>query len=215
MFYNCTVTPSNFNLFSSLSCRKYLRFLWRNEKIREKDQEKKKWNKIQYLANKELTMQEEETGEMKYGLRYNTMFLRIYQTTMSHYYNSRLMQAIMFEPKIVFDCGYENDMVFREIHNCAKQLQIALSANRTHSAPVHQYFCNLKKDGILEENLLLSMPNFLNNDFPATVTSQSYLDLFPKDQLVYLTPHCKTEMKEYDANMVYIIGAMVDKVNRQ
>jgi len=203
-----------------LSCRKYLRFLWRNEKTRENDQKKKELNKIQYLAMKETRMKEKtdmkeqnEQTEMKYGLQYNTLFLRIYQSTMAHFYNTRLMQAVMFEPKIVFDCGYEDNMVYREIHNCAKQLQIAFAANRTHTAPLHQYFCNLKKGGVLEENLLLGMPNFLDVDFPATVTSQSYLDLFPKDQLVYLTPHTRTELTEYDANMVYIIGAMVDKVN--
>jgi len=162
---------------------------------------------------KETKMKEEETDEMKYGLQYNSLFLRIYQTSMAHFYNSRLMQAIMFEPKVVFDCGYEDNMVNREIHNCAKQLQIAFAANRTHVAPLHQYFCNLKKGGMLEENLLLGMPSLLDVDFPATVTSQSYLDLFPKDQLVYLTPHTRTEMTEYDADMVYIIGAMVDKVN--
>jgi ribonuclease P protein 1 len=159
-------------------------------------------------------MEEEETDEMKYGLQNNTLFLRIYQTSMAHFYNSRLMPAIMFEPNIVFDCGYEDNMVYREIHNCAKQLQIAFSINRIHASPMHQYFCNLKTGGMLEEHLILGMPTFLDVDFPATVTSQSYLDLFPKDQLVYLTPHTKIEMTEYDPDMVYIIGAMVDKVNR-
>lgn len=49
--------------------------------------------------------------------------------------------------------------------------------------------------------------------FPLNLHEKSYLDVFPKEQLVYLTPHCRDVMKEFDHNAVYIIGAIVDKVN--
>ena len=41
------------------------------------------------------------------------------------------------------------------------------------------------------------------------------MDLFPKDQLVYLTPHCRTELDTWDNDAIYIIGAMVDKANQE
>ncbi|KAG7208511.1 hypothetical protein KM043_014734 [Ampulex compressa] len=39
----------------------------------------------------------------------------------------------------------------------------------------------------------------------------SYLDMYDKKDLVYLTPHCRTSLTKYDPNKIYIIGAMVDK----
>lgn len=48
--------------------------------------------------------------------------------------------------------------------------------------------------------------------FPMNIHSQSYLDIFDKEQLVYLTPHCREEMDNYDHDAIYIVGALVDKV---
>lgn len=50
------------------------------------------------------------------------------------------------------------------------------------------------------------------NWFPFNIHTSSYLDLFPKEKLIYLTPHCREEMLEYDHNAIYIIGGIVDKV---
>ncbi|EZA52426.1 hypothetical protein DMN91_012076 [Ooceraea biroi] len=194
---------------------KHLRFLWRNERITANLKAAKEQKRAQWMATKEAAEPVEDTGEMKYGLQYNSLFVRIYPTTMAHGYNCKLMQAIMFEPKIVIDCGYEENMNYREVHNCAKQLQMSFAANRAHVSPLHLHFCCLKKGGLLEEFSYVNIPSFLDVDFPATVTSQSYLDLFPRDQLVYLTPHCRAEMTEYDPDLVYIIGAIVDKVQPQ
>lgn len=191
--------------------RKHLAFLWRNEKLQQNKKTKKELKKAERLAKKEE--EEQDSDEIKYGLSHNSLFLRIYETTMNRIYNGRLIWNMMFEPKIVFDCSYENDMTQRETHNCAKQMNLAFANNRSHINPLCLYFCNFNKDGLLKEYLYQNIPTLLNDDFPVTITSQSYLDIFPKDQLVYLTPHCRINLTEYDPNMIYIIGAYVDKVN--
>lgn len=38
------------------------------------------------------------------------------------------------------------------------------------------------------------------------------MDLFPKEKLVYLTPHCFNDLEEFSYDDYYIIGGMVDKV---
>ncbi|KAL6443378.1 hypothetical protein ACFW04_002918 [Cataglyphis niger] len=194
--------------------KKHLKFLWLNQKSLENKKAKKELKKVEALA-KMAEMKQKDTGEIKYGLSHNTLFLRIYDTTINRYYNSKLLQAMMFEPKIVFDCGYEDSMTQREMHNCAKQLTLSFAINRLHVNPMSLYFCNMKNDGPLLQYCNTFMPNLLDDDFPVIITSQSYLDLFPKNQLVYLTPHCRTDMTEYNPDMVYIIGAMVDKHNQQ
>lgn len=41
------------------------------------------------------------------------------------------------------------------------------------------------------------------------------MDLYPRENIVYLTPHCDTELKDYDSDNVYIIGGIVDKSLRE
>lgn len=194
--------------------KKYLDYLWRNEKTVENDKAKKALKKAEWLAEKK-EQEENEDGGMKYGLLHNTMFMRIYDTTINRFYNGKLIQSLMFEPKIVFDCGYDNAMSSREIHNCAKQLSLAFASNRNHVDPLSLYFCNFNKDGLLKQHLVQNIPTLMQDDFPVVITSQSYLDIFPKNELVYLTPHCRVNLTEYDPDAIYIIGALVDKSNSQ
>ena len=48
-------------------------------------------------------------------------------------------------------------------------------------------------------------------EYPLIINPKSYLKRYPKEQLVYLTPHCQEELLVYDHNAVYIIGGIVDK----
>lgn len=193
-------------------CRRYLNYLFCNERSRENKKAMTEQKRQEWQAKLAEEKEEEDTDEMKYGLAHNSLFLRIYTQSINNFYHSKLIWGLMFEPKIVLDCGYEAYMNNMENHNCAKQLTLAFAANRIHKNPMTLYYCNLNEKGLLRRNFQRNMPNLLDDDFPAFVTSQSYLDLFPKDQLVYLTPHCREDMIEYDPDMVYIIGAIVDKV---
>lgn len=196
-----------------LFCRKLLEFLWRCEIAAINERKKKELKKAERLSKREAEQVEEDTGVIKYGLHCNSLFMRIYETTMNRFFNGKIIQNMMFEPKVVFDCGYESDMTEREIHNCAKQLSLAFASNRGHCDPMYFYFCNFNGDGLLKRYLHQNIPSLMNDDFPVTLTSQSYLDIFPKNQLVYLTPHCRINLNEFDPDAVYIIGALVDKVN--
>lgn len=54
-----------------------------------------------------------------------------------------------------------------------------------------------------------SLP-YLENEADRTKTSEIPANI--KDRLVYLTPHCREELREYDHDAIYIIGGIVDKV---
>lgn len=71
-----------------------------------------------------------EEFSQKYGLGYNNILLRIYDTTINNFYNNRLIQAIRYGEKIVIDCSYESHMNKRETLNCAKQLMLLFAENR-------------------------------------------------------------------------------------
>jgi ribonuclease P protein 1 len=55
------------------------------------------------------------------------------------------------------------------------------------------------------------IPTLYDSDSLIKITEKSYLDLFPKEDTVYLTPQCQGELRESDHGAIYIIGAMVDK----
>lgn len=165
---------------------------------------------------KKLLKMKEKTENLNkrnaYGLNGITMFHRIRPQTINEFYNSRLISAMLYEPIIVFDIGYEQYMTQKEITNCTKQLSYSFAVNRFHDSPFNLYFCNANKDNTVMKRLHSIIPPLYDPEFPLNITSKCYLEIFDRDKLVYLTPHTDTVLKDYDGNLIYIIGAMVDKV---
>lgn len=149
---------------------------------------------------------------LQYRLGANTPFLRLYDTTLNNYYNWQLMKASMFGTKIIVDCGFEKDMTRTEVKNCAKQLQLSFAANRAHRDPFDLHFYNLNTSGILHSDFYSFIPTMYDPSFPMNLSPNSYLQDFKKEELIYLTPDATVEMKGFNHDATYIIGAIVDKV---
>ncbi|XP_078049944.1 tRNA methyltransferase roswell [Augochlora pura] len=188
--------------------RSYLEYRWKVELAKAAAKAKKESNK-----NDDQVV--EPVEHIEYGLARNTMFIRICDKTMNNFYNKRLIDAIMYGPKVVFDVGYDKDMTAYESQNCAKQLLLSFSLNRYHKNPFNLYFCNANKSGLVMRQLHKCIPPIYDDYFPINITEKSYLDVFDKDKLIYLTPDAKQTIEDFDHDKVYIIGAMVDKVNPQ
>lgn len=79
--------------------RKYYTFLFNcemhNLNQKRKKQEKAKEREERLAANKELEAQQ----HIVYGLGRNSIFLKIYETTMNLWHNNKLVQAMQFAPK--------------------------------------------------------------------------------------------------------------------
>lgn len=118
----------------------------------------------------------------------------------------------MYGQPVVIDCSYEEHMVSREILNAAKQMTFVFGDNRLHKEPFNLHLCNVSKLGPFMKQFKKNIPSLVEPWFPLNIHKESYLELFPKDKLVYLTPHCKEELTHFDHDAVYIIGCMVDKV---
>lgn len=156
----------------------------------------------------------EESHHLRYGLNNNTMFHRVYRTKMSHYFNSKLISAMMFGEKLVFDCGFESHMTTTEISSCAKQFIFSFGKNRENIDPFDIILCNIDLKGELIKRIYSFLPTMNEPGFPLTYTTKSYLELFPKKDLIYLTPHTNNVMSNFIPDKIYIIGAIVDKVSK-
>lgn len=84
--------------------------------------------------------EEPPEGVITYGLAGNNIFLRFYDTTINNFYNSRLIQAMMFGQKLIIDCGFEEQMTKQENINCAKQLMLLFGDNRIRDGLFMQLF---------------------------------------------------------------------------
>ncbi|CAG9770124.1 unnamed protein product [Ceutorhynchus assimilis] len=199
---------------------KYLDFLFRTSKKKHnklvKKLEKRKTYEEQ-LANKKLSPKSLPIEEhaLKYGLSFNNIFIRFNDSTMNNFYNSRLIQAIQFGQKLAIDCGYDQNMTKRENQYTAKQLNLLFAENRCNHDPFDIHYVNLNKESELTKMFYKHVPTMFDKEFPMNSHEKSYLDLFPKQKLVYLTPHCREEMGSFDHDAIYIVGAIVDKVNHE
>ncbi|NXJ85557.1 TM10B methyltransferase, partial [Trogon melanurus] len=51
----------------------------------------------------------------------------------------------------------------------------------------------------------------LSCTFQIDTTEESFLDLFPLDVIVYLTPDSENVLEDIDPNKVYVLGGLVDE----
>ncbi|XP_047525609.1 mitochondrial ribonuclease P protein 1 homolog [Pieris napi] len=192
----------------------YLSYLWKNEmsKINQKARKEARRRELDEMDEEEV---KEYPDDLLYGIKHLSLFLRIRDQSINNFDNYRALQALTYGQSVIIDCSYEEHMVNREILNAAKQLTYVFGDNRLHKEPFNLHLCNVNKEGKFMEQFKKNVPSLEEPWFPLNIHTKSYLDLFPKDKLVYLTPHCREELTYFDHDAVYIIGCMVDKMNNE
>ncbi|XP_063284191.1 tRNA methyltransferase 10 homolog C [Pelobates fuscus] len=184
--------------------KKYLKFL--SKKELEKNNRRKKKQELQKARMESLDQLEvKEESEIK-----NTMFLKFWDSTIDSLQRWRLAQAMQFGQPLVFDMVYENYMSRWELENTVDQLIMTEGWNRRSRDPFHIHFCSLQTDGPYHKHLEKRYTGSWDKVL-VTATEKSHVDIFPKDQLVYLTADSPNELKKFDHNKVYIVGSLVDK----
>lgn len=123
----------------------------------------------------------------------------------------RLIQAMQFEPKLIFDCSYDSHLNKIESKNTGYQLSLCFALNRQHRNPFDLHLCNVDFNSNTIQSLEKYLPTLQTPSFPINLHEGNVTDVFPRDRLVYLTPHCNTPLTEYNPDDIYIIGAIVDK----
>ncbi|KAH8279091.1 hypothetical protein KR026_001569 [Drosophila bipectinata] len=195
---------------------KYFAFLWQIE-MKKQSEKRRKEIRAEETEKRvaEMKKEREENTHIIYGLGHTSMFLRIYDTTINHWQNNRLTRAMQFAPKMVLDCSYDEHMNNREASYAAKQLMYCFAENRQNDEPFDLHYCNAHMEGRCMQNLNRFIPTMLNPEFPINIHQQCFTELFPKKNLVYLTPHCREDLVTYNPDDIYIVGAMVDTGNNE
>ncbi|XP_050681371.1 mitochondrial ribonuclease P protein 1 homolog [Leptidea sinapis] len=192
----------------------YLKYLWKCEKSKENEKLKKEARRKEF-QDSEFEEVKEFPDDLLYGLKHQTLFLRIRDQSINNFDNYRALQALTYGQSLVIDCSYEDHMVKREILNAAKQLTFVFGDNRIHKEPFNLHLCNVSLEGQFMKQFRKYVPSVDEPMFPLNIHTQSYMDIFPKEKLVYLTPHCREELTSFDHDAIYIVGCMVDKMNSE
>ncbi len=182
------------------------RYLCKKEsyfEIKKLKQESLKKSKEEFQKSQDFSYETNYPGHRTFIKRFN-------QSDFRELYRSRLLSSIVNgSPSVVLDFRYEKDMRRNEIQKSLyRQLIETIAYNRTTPDPFVLHFCNFCKQS--EFNKMFSASLGVDENLIMD-TNQSYLDVFPREKLIYLSNDSPNVMRHFDPNKVYIVGALVDR----
>lgn len=191
---------------SKSSKKKYLKHLYVKEKMKKAKQRKKEMK----AAAREEAMKVKLLETPEEDKQQNFLFLRLWDRKMNIAMDWKGAQAMQFGQPLVFDMMYDDYMKPKELQNAVSQLLESEGCNRRNIDPFHIYFCNLKTNGAYHTELVKRYREKWDK-LLLTATEKSYVDLFPKDDIIYLTADSPNVMTTFKHDKIYIIGSFVDK----
>lgn len=207
------ITTEQLEIVAELSTKsakkKYLKFLAIKEGYKKANKKKQEKKRMEWLEREKIRKEE---GDDEGSKPRNTFILQFWQQSLDRLLGWQSIQAMRFGQPLVFDMNYESQMTRREIENTVSQLMATEGLNRRSVEPFHLHFCNLNPEGEYHKELLKRYGVTLENIL-ITSSPKSHIDMFPRDQLVYLTADSPNVLRTFDHNKVYIIGALVDRSN--
>lgn len=201
-------------LHTKSSKKKYLKHLAIKERHKRVNKEKQQQRKLEKKAleqNKGQDISAEEGDDQKQQDLKNTFLLQYWTKSLDKLLAWRSAQAMMFNQPLVFDLTYESNMSRRELENAVSQLMEVEGWNRRANEPFHLHFCNLQPDGAYKKELLKRYGAEAWSRLFITCSDRQHVDMFPREQLVYLTADSPNVLRTFDHSKIYIIGALVDR----
>lgn len=154
----------------------------------------------------------ENVQRQQYSLSQLSLFPQISLQQMAKWKNLKLARQICTNsPKLIYDCSFEHAMSSREIKDTVRQLLYAIKANRSHIDPFLVQLYNLNPSGIMHRGIVKAFPEIEERKMPACLHSTDYCDVFAKEKLVIISNDSPNVLEEFDGDMTYVIGAIVDR----
>lgn len=191
---------------SKSSKRKYLKYLFIKENLKKAKQKKRERKAAAREEAQKAKLLETIEGDKKQ----NFLFLRLWDRQKDIAVGWKGAQAMQFGQPLVFDMSYDNYMNPKELESTISQLLESEGQNRRDVDPFHLHFCNLKIDGAYHRQLVRHYGEKWDK-LLITATEKSYIDLFPKSSIIYLTADSPNVMTTYKQDKIYVVGSFVDK----
>ncbi|KAL9821639.1 tRNA methyltransferase 10 homolog B isoform 2-T2 [Geothlypis trichas] len=121
----------------------------------------------------------------------------------------RLLQARAAGPRLCVDLGVGGGMSEKESGRLASQIRRLYGANRRAARPFWLCLTGFAAGTAIYEQCLRMNDGF--ERYLMDTTPESYLDLFPLEAIVYLTPDSENVLQDIDPSKVYVLGGLVDE----
>ncbi|XP_062984569.1 tRNA methyltransferase 10 homolog B [Elgaria multicarinata webbii] len=121
----------------------------------------------------------------------------------------RLLVAKETGPRLCIDLSMTSHMTKKEISRLATQIRRLYGSNKKAQTPFWLYLTGCAKNSPIYDACLRMNDGFTT--YLMDVTPESYLDLFPLETIVYLTPDSENALEEVDPQKVHILGGLVDE----
>jgi len=139
---------------------------------------------------------------------YSSIFRHLGRPTEKYLREQRILSSARLNERIVIDCSFEEEHTRQHyVLNLIDQVQYIFAEVERFHSPSFVYLCNLSPTGRLQAEFNRRAPL---ESLCVEATPSSYLDLFPKEKLIYLSPDSNVEMTEFDHDAIYIIGGIID-----
>ncbi|XP_077357700.1 tRNA methyltransferase 10 homolog B isoform X2 [Festucalex cinctus] len=121
----------------------------------------------------------------------------------------RLAEARFSGLKVCIDLSMSHRMSDKETSRLAAQLRRLYGSNKRASKPFHLFLTSLGEDSRLLAECVRMNAGFLN--YTMERTEQSCLDIFPPENIIYLSPDAEEALERVDQDKVYVLGGLVDE----
>nr|XP_020640557.1 mitochondrial ribonuclease P protein 1 [Pogona vitticeps]XP_020640558.1 mitochondrial ribonuclease P protein 1 [Pogona vitticeps] len=183
------------------SKKKYLAFLFKRELKKKAEKEKKEKKKE---SSRETCVEKNSSNKPE-----NRLIKSFWSKSEDIVHSWRVAQSMIFGQPLVFDMSYENEMSQKEIKYTVKQMMECEAFNRRAKDPFHFHYCSLTTDSPYHKEFVKRYGEAWDK-LLVTVSEKAYVEIFPRDQIVYLTADSPNEMKKFENDKIYIIGCLVD-----
>ncbi|XP_064415088.1 tRNA methyltransferase 10 homolog B [Latimeria chalumnae] len=123
--------------------------------------------------------------------------------------NERLLKAREYGPRLCIDLNFTDHMSAKEVGRLAGQIRRLYGANRKALNPFHLYLTSVMTDSPIHQECVRRNDGFTN--YIMDMSEENYLDIFPVEGIVYLTPDSQYALEVIDLAKVYVLGGLVDE----
>lgn len=197
---------------SSNARSKLMSFMMKKEILSQLSAMKKIDMNINKEDMKEERLRQIEESDIYYGLGQNTISLRHSKQNMNIANNWRAIRefhdwGVPFVIDMSFTSKYKTDRVRNK--SLVLELMNAVGLNRDSKVPFQLHLTGVD-DAMFSH--LENEPFYQNPAF--NMTQESHLDMFPHDRLVYLSPDSRNDLKKFDCNDIYVVGGIIDSIEK-
>ncbi|KAM3939300.1 tRNA methyltransferase 10 homolog B [Leptodactylus fuscus] len=121
----------------------------------------------------------------------------------------RLLEAKNSGPRLCLDLSMTDHMSKKEISRLAAQIRRLYGSNKKAAKPFWLFLTGFVEHSLLYDECVRMNDGFVN--YLVESTDNSFLDLFPLETIVYLTPDSDHVLEDVDPTKVYVLGGLVDE----